>query len=60
MVGQTCLECRYGPNGLKSCGLPDRMDEWCKDTPQPCGKPRDSAPKYRHDYHRRHDSEVAV
>jgi len=51
MVGQICLECTCGPNGFKSCGWPDWMDEWSLSSPQPCGAPLESAPQYRHEYH---------
>jgi len=54
MVGQTCNECASGHNGRNTCALPDSMDEWSKDTPQPCGEPLASAPDYRHHYHARH------
>lgn len=51
MVGQTCLECVYGPNGLQWCGCPERMDDWSLNQPSPCGEPLSSAPDYRHEYH---------
>lgn len=51
MVGQTCMECQYGPKGLNSCKTDD-MDKWSLNTPQPCGAPR---PNYvcRVQYHNR-------
>lgn len=54
MVGQTCLECQYGPNGYHWCGIVNQIDEFSQSQPQPCGKPLKSAPKYRHEEHSRY------